>query len=147
MPRKAAQPLPALPHAAGQDPKVKTAFANTLRRKMREKNLTQAELARRAGLTRDNVNGYVNGAVFPRPDKLALLAKGLGCEVADLIPAAAVNAPLAEEPALDARLGSKPGTMFLRVAAELPVDVAMRIMALVQGVNQGEDDGEGPKAT
>src|SRR3954469_10512763 len=90
-----------LPHAAGQDPRVKTAFANALRRRMRAASLSQSELARRAGLTRDNINGYVNAKAFPRPEKLDLLATALGCEVADLVPKAALNASLAEEPALE----------------------------------------------
>ena len=129
MAARAARKAPATPYAAGQDPTVKTAFANLLREKMAALNLSQSDLARRAHLTRDNVNGYVNAKVFPRPDKLYWLAKALGCEVADLVPKAALNAPINEEPAMDMRMGSKPGTVFLRIAAELPLAVALEIMA------------------
>ena len=145
MPRKAAQPLPALPHAAGQDPQVKTAFANNLRRKMQEKGLTQAELARRARLTRDNVHGYVNGAVFPRPDKMQALARALDCPTEELLPLSAMPMPLAEEPALDMHLSGKPGMVWLRVAVELPLEDAMRIMRIVQG-SKGEADRQSSSA-
>src|SRR3954447_26189286 len=130
MRRNQARELPAIPHAAGQDPMVKTAFANNLRAKMQEKSLTQAELARRAGLTRDNVNGYVNGTVFPRPDKLHALALALDCPIEELLPLSAMPVPLAEEPALDMHLTDKPGMVWLRVAVELPLDKAMKIMEL-----------------
>src|SRR4051812_49882838 len=95
---------------------------------MKEKNLSQAELARRAHMTRDNVCTYVNARVYPRPDKIYWLAKALECTIDDLTPKSAVNMPLTEEPAMDTRLTDKPGMVWLRIAAEVPLALALEIM-------------------
>src|SRR3954447_20870616 len=107
------------------------AFANILRRKMKEKNLSQAELARRAHMTRDNVCTYVNARVYPRPDKIYWLAKALDCTVDDLTPKSAVLGPVGEEPAIDMRMGSGPGKVFLRISAELDMAKALRLLAIL----------------
>src|SRR5690348_12704771 len=98
---------------------------------MKEKNLSQAELARRAHMTRDNVCTYVNAKVYPRHDKMQALARALECSVDELTPKAAILGDLHEEPAVDMRMGDKPGEVFLRIAAAMSMTKALRLMAIL----------------
>jgi transcriptional regulator with XRE-family HTH domain len=55
-------------------------FAKKLINLMRDNNMNQADLARKAGLTRDAVSTYVRARSMPEPINLAKLAKALNVE-------------------------------------------------------------------
>jgi transcriptional regulator with XRE-family HTH domain len=64
----------------------KQEFGQRLRKKMLEKGMHHAELARRADLPRNNVSTYINGRSFPSEISLNKLAKALGCTADELLP-------------------------------------------------------------
>lgn len=66
------------PHSSANVERME--FAKKLVNLMRDNNMNQADLARRAGLTRDAVSTYVRARSMPEPINLAKLAKALGVE-------------------------------------------------------------------
>jgi len=65
-------------------------FAQRLSQRMVALNLRQAELAERAGLTRNAISRYVRGMAYPSQASLLELAKALECEPTDLLAESAV---------------------------------------------------------
>jgi transcriptional regulator with XRE-family HTH domain len=57
---------------------AKQVLARNVKRAIIEKGITPAELARRAGLTRDNISTYMRASSLPSEDSLKRLAKALG---------------------------------------------------------------------
>src|SRR3954468_6069716 len=64
----------------------KQEFGKRLSRLMVEKGYHHAELARRAGLPRNNISTYVNGRSYPSQQSLAAIARVLGVEPDELLP-------------------------------------------------------------
>ena len=91
-------------------------------------------------MTRDNVCTYVNARVYPRPDKICRLAKALEVSVAELIPKSAMLASIDEQPAMDTRLTDKPGMVWLRIAAEVPLALALEIMDRIRKAGGGNGE-------
>lgn len=60
-------------------------FAFILRKKMRNKNMTQHELAEAIGTTECAVSNYIKAKRTPRPDIIAKLAWVLDCTTDELI--------------------------------------------------------------
>lgn len=50
-----------------------------------KKNMTQGELAEKAGVKRMTISYYETGIRYPRRDILDKLADALGCEVKDIV--------------------------------------------------------------
>lgn len=96
----------------------------------------QSELARKSGLTRDSISTYINGKVFPTPQKLAKLAKALEVPPESLLPNHLESAIDADMPSFEMRVSpNAPGTAWLRVNRLVSVKTAVRIADLLQ-----EDD-------
>ena len=55
-----------------------SSFAENLRAAMAERNLTQAELSKRTGISKSFISQYLSGKFKPREDKLSVLAQALG---------------------------------------------------------------------
>ena len=53
-------------------------FAENLRQAMLEKQITQAELSKRTGISKSFISQYLSGKFKPREDKLTMLAGALG---------------------------------------------------------------------
>lgn len=53
-------------------------FAENLKAAMEEKNINQAELCKRTGISKSFISQYLSGKFKPRDDKLTLLAQALG---------------------------------------------------------------------
>lgn len=56
-----------------------------IKARMKEKGLSQNELARRAGLSSSGISTIINGAFEPRMDNLRQIAQVLECKPADLL--------------------------------------------------------------
>lgn len=56
---------------------VKEELKVRLKKAMQSRNITQAELARRTGLSRSAINQYLSGYTMPKSDRIYLLAKAL----------------------------------------------------------------------
>lgn len=66
------------PHSSADTERIE--FSKKLINLMRDHNMNQADLARRAGLTRDAVSTYVRARSMPEPANMAKLAAALGVE-------------------------------------------------------------------
>ena len=59
-------------------------FASNLRAERARADLTQEELASKAGISAGAINGYESGSCAPGADKICALASALGCTPNDL---------------------------------------------------------------
>lgn len=66
------------PHSSANVERIE--FAKKLINLMRDNNLNQSELARKAGMTRDAVSSYCRARSMPEPPNLARLAAALNVE-------------------------------------------------------------------
>lgn len=123
---------------AGGGPHPDQPVPRLLRQAIAAAGITQSELARRAGITRDAVSRYCTGRT-PIPDgKLVILADALGVRPSlidpdrmalDGIPRRAVGGPeFMIRPSVDQ---AKRGLVRLEIAADVDIEVAARIVALM----------------
>lgn len=113
---------------------AKRLLAKKIHRAIVEKGWTPAELARRAGLTRDNISTYMRMASLPTPESLAKLAKALDMTTEDLLPNRA-DATFSDpdNPTLEiTQTPAAPGKARLRVDQVVDFAVAAKIAALLQ---------------
>jgi transcriptional regulator with XRE-family HTH domain len=112
---------------------AKSQFANRLWNLMVAKGWTQADLGRRAGLGRDQINTYVHGRSLPTPENAKRLADALGIAANQLYPGAEADfSPTGPGLAPFEMRTTTPGKMFVRVNLELPFDAAGKIFQLLQ---------------
>jgi len=111
-------------------------FAMRLRKLMVKKGWNQSELSRRSGIGRDMISGYIRALHMPEPPHARRLAAALDVEFEGLfmsVEDAAVPMMAAKElPPLEMRSTSA-GRVMLHVNLELPMAVALQVLALVQG--------------
>ena len=62
---------------------VLVSFGNSIRKLRAKKNLTQRELAKRAGLDVTYISGIERGVRNPSLKSLERVAKGLGCSISE----------------------------------------------------------------
>lgn len=55
----------------------KSVFAKNLRKFLKDKNMSQVDLAKKTGCTEAAISRYVNGSRYPNFEKLYMLAKAL----------------------------------------------------------------------
>lgn len=60
-------------------------FSRNLLRRMRERGMTQRELADRVGMQQSHVSEYVHGITEPKVSRLLRIADALGCRPSELI--------------------------------------------------------------
>lgn len=120
----AAETQDAAPDAA------KSLFAKRLFRAMVNRNWNQAELARRAGLNRAAVNKYISGKSLPSPESLAALAQALNMSPLQLLPPGVDDSPVGPQVNLTGRGNGK---VLLSINAEVSMQLALQVLALVQG--------------
>lgn len=108
----------------------KEAFARKAYQLMLKKGWRQSELARNADLPRDAISVYMRGQSLPTPGNLKKLAKALGVEPDELLPAHL----LAEQhriPLFEIKNTDQPNVVLLRVNQEVPLSVALKIAELL----------------
>lgn len=123
-------------------------FGAKLQKLMYDKGMNQSDLARAAAkfmpdkkFTRDNVSNYIRGNHFPYPLRLNALARALGVTIEELRPKSGIPQSGDHAPALDFRsLGD--GNVWLRVNQAGSMDVAMKIVAMLEQDHHGTDKGK-----
>jgi transcriptional regulator with XRE-family HTH domain len=111
----------------------KQEFARALQGFMLQRNMSQADLARAAGLGRDSISSYVNGRNLPKPKSAQALADALGVTVPQIYPGAVERAVDAEIPAVELRqVAGHPGKAWLRVNRAVSFSTAAKIIALLE---------------
>lgn len=119
---------------------TKFEFGRRLYRLMMEKGLTQSDLARAAGLTRNAVSTYVTGRNFPTPLNLQKIAKALHLTAEDLLPNLLEHEAPEDSPSLEMKVSSgAPNKAWLKVNRLVTLSTAARVIELI------ESDGKSGK--
>lgn len=63
---------------------MKVSLKPNIREKRMEKHMTQIELAKKIKMPKSELSSFERGRHFPGPEKLWLIAYGIGCKVDDL---------------------------------------------------------------
>jgi len=110
----------------------KQEFGNRLYSVMLEKQMSQSDLARAAGLGRDSISTYVRGRSVPTPSSLIKLAKALGVDPEALYPNYAANAAAIDEPVLQFKqVNDGSGMMWLTVNMKIEMAKAVKVMEIL----------------
>lgn len=115
-------------------------FGRRLSKLIAARNWNQSDLARQAtkhmpgkqSFRRDNVSNYVRGQQIPGPVRLKALCDTLGVTKEDLVPPTAVQSVDKYAPPLEMR-SAGPGRAFLKVNQVVSQELAMQIIALLEG--------------
>lgn len=102
-------------------------FSENLLQVLEERGMTQTDLARRSGLSKDAISTYVRQRSIPTKDSLELIAKALEVEPARLVPK--VTGDSKRSPITVTMEGAD--KMRVVVDAVLPVHVATQIIELI----------------
>jgi transcriptional regulator with XRE-family HTH domain len=107
---------------------IRAEFACQLQKRLNEKDWTQAELARRSGVGRDNISEYLRARVLPRPEALEALPKALECEPGDLVPSRGTASD--EQSQVTVRdIGG--GKVWLHIDGPLTWPIALEVMGVL----------------
>ena len=121
-------------------PTDRKVFRDALVARMKELNISGADLARKSELSKDAISTYTTMRSLPTPKTLARICKVLKCKPTDLLPAHPVT-----ETVLEMLNHSKPGYKLLVVKMPLPLDDALkhyRLLAQMEQEHNGKGDGE-----
>lgn len=127
---------------------AKQTLARKIRLRLLELNMTPAELARKAGLSRDNVSTYMRASSLPSTESLAMLARGLDMKPDDLLPTrldTTYSDP--DKPTLEiTATPSNPGKAWLHVEQLVSTATAMKIVELLQNETANDDAADGKRS-
>lgn len=108
-------------------------FGRRLMALMLKEGINQSELARRAGLGRDSISGYVNGRNFPDPKNANALAQVFGIPVEQLYAESVDRALEKEALSFEIRVAAgHPGKAWLRVNQIVSFSTAAKVATLLQ---------------
>ena len=108
---------------------LKAEFARRLLKRLAEVQMTQSDLARRIGVSKDAISTYARRRSLPAPPTLRRISTALGCKPEDLLPKRfdhAPEVPMETPLALEFIQGGK---AILKVNLEVPSEVAIKMIA------------------
>jgi transcriptional regulator with XRE-family HTH domain len=141
--------------------RLRKVFSRHLQKMLRDRGWSQSELMRRANdampkgatkITRDNISRYVAKENFPGPERLEAIRRAFNCKMEELLPE---NEWLTEHEYLaakkrtkwDVSMETRGRTTLLKIDAEVPFEVAAKVMEMLQQhapsgdeMAQSEDD-------
>jgi transcriptional regulator with XRE-family HTH domain len=114
---------------------TKDEFGTHLYRLMVAKGWRQSDLARAAGLPRNNISTYIRGRSYPARETLHKLAEALAIPIDELLPEHDILPVRGQLPAeLELRVSAdRPDLAFLAIRRWVPLAIASRVIALVSG--------------
>lgn len=126
------------PGRADETDTKKTTLVRNLNKQLLKRGWRQTDLAREAArfmpagkeFGRHLVSSYLTGKNMPNPINLEAMAKALGCEVTDLIPATAVEYVGMEPPAMTMSFTTD-GKARVTLDLEMSADKAAKIMSII----------------
>lgn len=126
---------------------TKQEFGKRLYALMLGKGWTQSELARRSGVSRDNVSTYIRGVSLPTPLKLQALADAFELPPEELLPNLKEHAIDHDNPSFEMKASvSAPGQVWLRVNRLVSMSTAVKIAELLENDNVLDRSGSGAAA-
>lgn len=75
----------------------KEIIAKNIRRYLNENNMTQSELSKICDVGQSTVSGWLNAQIYPRIDKIEIMARLWGISKADLVEEASSNYVTSDE--------------------------------------------------
>lgn len=128
MAKKSNQPVTPLPGA-----EVRRQFADKVYKAMIGKGWYQSELARRSGLTRDQISTYVRGKALPESESLVKLAGALDVPPEELLPQhPAGRGPVTMAATEFRSLPGAKGKVWLHVDRAIGTATALKIVELIE---------------
>lgn len=124
---------PSEDYALGVAPKEvrRRVFAKRLQTMMTEREWSQADLHRKAGIGRDMVSLYVRGKNFPGPKHLAALCRAFNCEATELVPGVSADVRKVEGlPPFEMR-SLRDGRIWLSINRAVSMNQAQRILQIL----------------
>ena len=119
-----------------KDASNKKEFGRKVQTAMLDRGWNQSELARRSGIGRDSISGYVRGQNLPNSKHLDKLSKALSIDPSSLLNEHAYQARFpsgSPEPKLKIEQSPEdPDKVNLQINQQVPADVALQIMALIR---------------
>lgn len=112
---------------------IKQDFAQKLQKEMLARGWNQSELARRSGMGRDNISGYLGGKVLPGSKHLKKIADAFGKEPGYFIEGVVLKEE-PDRPMLDFKQNDD-GTVTLRFVQMMPMNLAMKIIEMLKNIN------------
>lgn len=127
--------------------RAKDALARKIRMRLSELDMSPADLARKSGLSRDNISTYMRASSLPSQEFLGMLAHGLDMKVDELMPNRAdITYSDPDKPTLEiTAVPSQPGKAWLRVDQLVNVATATKIMELLQREASNDDATDGKR--
>lgn len=118
-------------------------FAQRLIALIRQQQMTQAELARKAGLERYHITDYTTARRYPRPGQLVVLADALGVSVDDLRPQP-VGVPLRPKLPQFSMASDDQGSGGMRVQLDtvVSIETALKIGELLKDEKDAASHGD-----
>lgn len=119
-------------------------FAQRLVILLRQRGLTQADLARKAGLERYHITDYVTARRYPRPGQLVTLAEALGVSVDDLRPQSPEAPPVLQKPTQFSMASDDrdPNKMRVHLDKVVSIETALKIGELIKEERDAAADGD-----
>jgi len=119
------------------DKEIRKEFSERLEVKLAQSDMSQAELARITGLSKDAISTYIRERSLPGPQNLKKLAEALKCQPADLVPKNLTGR--GRSPATLTMIDTQ--TAHLKLEAEMPLEQATRILAILNETHHTEGGG------
>lgn len=112
---------------------TKAEFGRRLHQLIVERGWTQSELARRAGVGRDQISTYVRGRSFPEPTSLNKLSKALSVPPEQILPNSAIDGIERDPaPAIQIQQSSgNPDKVWVQINQLVTSDQALRLMQIL----------------
>lgn len=115
-------------------------FGQRVYRLMIAKGWNQAELSRRAGLTRDSISTYIRGLTYPSAVSVSKLASALGVDTEQLMPNHIEHAIEKDDPSFEMKISTVDhGRAWVRLNRLLPTSVAVQIVTLIEAAANSND--------
>lgn len=106
--------------------------------------INQSELARRTGLTRDNISRYATGRTSIPDSKLILIAQALETQPSRIVPKRknldGIPPRGPDDPEFTIRPSRTPGLVRLEIAADIDLETATKIVAMVTKKKPYDED-------
>lgn len=118
---------------------TKQQFGRRLHSLMAKRGFHQAELARRAGLTKSSISEYIGGRAFPSQQNARRLAKALGVTEEEVLPNAVRDAVQADQPVFEMKVSdADPSKAWVKIDRWMDFDIAVKIADLIREANAAD---------
>lgn len=121
---------------ASATPRQKEMLGRAIQYLATHQGLFQADIARKAGISKQLVSAYWNGKSWPNHVNASKLAQALGASRDDLFPDHAITAMTGAPASISVKNADKAGFMLIELSAILPTKTVITIQELVNATHR-----------